>query len=178
MITGYIAPGIWCVFFILGYFLPFYPHNSLKTQNFKKMKKSLEILWFYTSVPKIIIICYTVLEIWCATDRRTDKWKKWHIEVGAPPEKRLSCGNRNYFPYSSFFAPNLCSTQGCECKNHWWNVSLLLKKNHEATFLKKYFDLQTAQVQDWEVQHLKCSSDMVFDIQHSNAPYCLSSHSS
>ena len=23
---------------------------------------------FYTSVPKIMIICYTVLEIWCVTD--------------------------------------------------------------------------------------------------------------
>ena len=27
------------LFFILGYFFPFYPLNSPKTQNFKKMKK-------------------------------------------------------------------------------------------------------------------------------------------
>ena len=87
-----------CIFHFGLFFLPFYPHNSLKTQNFKKMKKSLEILWFYTSVPKIMIICYTVLEIWCATDRRTDKRKKGQIEVCAPPKKRLSCENRNYFP--------------------------------------------------------------------------------
>ena len=107
----------------MGYFLPFYPPNSLKNINFKTMKKKtwryyhftlaykkswlypilflkmahdgcnccflfgaisspftsltvqkvkiskkwikrLEILSFYTSVPKIMIICYTVLEIW------------------------------------------------------------------------------------------------------------------
>ena len=31
----------------------------------------------------------TVPEIWCATERdgQTDRWKKWHIEVGAPPKK-------------------------------------------------------------------------------------------
>ena len=28
----------------------------------------LEISSFYTSVPKLMIICYTVLEIWCMTD--------------------------------------------------------------------------------------------------------------
>ena len=32
------------------------------------MKKSLEISWFYTSVPKILIIGYTVHEIWHVTD--------------------------------------------------------------------------------------------------------------
>ena len=41
-------------------------------------------------VPKIMIRWCTVPEIWCATDGQadgqTDGWKKWHIEVGAPPE--------------------------------------------------------------------------------------------
>ena len=32
------------------------------------MKKSLEISWLYTSVPKILIIGYTVHEIWHVTD--------------------------------------------------------------------------------------------------------------
>ena len=36
------------------------PPNSPKNENFKKMKKRLEISSFYTSVPKIMIICYTV----------------------------------------------------------------------------------------------------------------------
>ena len=45
MILCYTVPEIWCVtdellFFILGYFLPFYPPNSLKNENFKKLKKT------------------------------------------------------------------------------------------------------------------------------------------
>ena len=34
----------------------------------KKWKTWLEISSFYTSEPKIMIICYTVPEIWCVTD--------------------------------------------------------------------------------------------------------------
>ena len=56
-------------FAILDHFLPFYPPNDPKNQNFEKMKKKrLEISSFYTSVPKIMIICYTVPEIWRVTD--------------------------------------------------------------------------------------------------------------
>ena len=54
-------------FVILDKFLPFCPANTLKNENIKNEKKALEIS-FYTSVPKIMIICYTVLEIWCVTD--------------------------------------------------------------------------------------------------------------
>ena len=53
-------------FVILDHFLCFYPltpSNSLR----KKRKKCLEIS-FYTSVSKIMIICYTVPEIWHVTD--------------------------------------------------------------------------------------------------------------
>ena len=54
---------------ILGHFLLFYPTNDLNNQYFEKMKKKiLEILSFYTSLPKIVIICSTVSEIWCMTD--------------------------------------------------------------------------------------------------------------
>ena len=56
------------IFFHFGPFLPFYPTNNPKNQNFEKMKKSLEISPFYTSVPQIMIICYIVPEIWCMTD--------------------------------------------------------------------------------------------------------------
>ena len=42
--------------------------NSQKNENSKNWKKGLEILSIYTSVPKIIIICYTVLEIWHVKD--------------------------------------------------------------------------------------------------------------
>ena len=58
-------------FVILGHFLPFYPTNNPKNQNFeeeKKRKKHLEISSFFTSVPKIMIIWYTVPQIWRLTD--------------------------------------------------------------------------------------------------------------
>ena len=65
----YTVPEIWHVIvFILGYF--FCPFTSLiarKIKIKKKRKKSLEISSFYNSIPKIIIICYTVPEIWCVT---------------------------------------------------------------------------------------------------------------
>ena len=53
---------------ILGNFLPFYSPNTLKNENIKNEKKPLEISSSYTSVPKIMIICYTVPEIWHMTD--------------------------------------------------------------------------------------------------------------
>ena len=49
-------------------FLPFYLSNSLKNQNLKKCKKCLEISSFYMSIPKIMIICYSLSEIWHLTD--------------------------------------------------------------------------------------------------------------
>ena len=52
----------------MGHFLLFYLPNSPKNQNLKKWKKHLEISSFYLSAPKIMIICYTVPEIWCETD--------------------------------------------------------------------------------------------------------------
>ena len=49
--------------------LAVYNSNSLKNENFnnKKRKKRLEIPSLYTSVPKIMIICYTVPDM--ARDR-------------------------------------------------------------------------------------------------------------
>ena len=43
-------------------FLPFYPLSTRKIKILKKWKKRLEIS-FYKSVPKIVIICYTVTQI-------------------------------------------------------------------------------------------------------------------
>ena len=67
-----MVPEIWSAtvrffFVILGNFLPYYLPNNPENQNFEKMKKHLEIS-FYTSVPKIIIICHTVPEIWHVMD--------------------------------------------------------------------------------------------------------------
>ena len=52
-------------------FCPFTPLTTPKIRFWKKWKKKkcLEISSFYTSAPKIMIICYIVPEIlWCMTD--------------------------------------------------------------------------------------------------------------
>ena len=52
-------------FLVLDHFLSFYtPPSPVTTQ---RTKKHLEISSFYTSVQKILIICYTVPEIWHVT---------------------------------------------------------------------------------------------------------------
>ena len=50
-----------------GLFFPFYPSNSPKNENFNNKKNPLEIPSFNTIVPKVMIIGYTVPEIWCMT---------------------------------------------------------------------------------------------------------------
>ena len=42
-------------------------HDACKIKISRKGTKRLQISSFYTSVPKIITICYTVPEIWCMT---------------------------------------------------------------------------------------------------------------
>ena len=57
-----------CYFSFWAIFCTFTP-NSPKNQYLKKKeKKHQEILSFHTNVPKIMIICYTVPEMWCVTD--------------------------------------------------------------------------------------------------------------
>ena len=48
-------------------FCTFTPLTTQKTKISKKLKNHLEMSSFYTSVPKILIICCTVLEIWHMT---------------------------------------------------------------------------------------------------------------
>ena len=55
-------------FVILGYCLPFYPLATRKIKILKKWKKHPEISSIYTSVPKIMIIGYTIPETWSVTD--------------------------------------------------------------------------------------------------------------
>ena len=66
----FLRYGAWRTefFVILDNFLHFYPPKNPKNQNFEEIKKLLEILPFYISLPKIIITCYTVLTIWRVTD--------------------------------------------------------------------------------------------------------------
>ena len=66
-----MAPEIWNVtefFVILGHFLPFYPTNNPKNQNFEKMKKTPgDIIILHTCI-KNHDQCYTIPEIWHMTD--------------------------------------------------------------------------------------------------------------
>ena len=55
------------VFVILDHFCPFSPLTARKMK-ISKMKKNLEISSFYTIVPKILIIVFTVPKIWRMTD--------------------------------------------------------------------------------------------------------------
>ena len=64
---------VWCVTdVIIFHFRPFFalsPPSQPKKSKLKKIEKNpLEILSFYTSVPKSMIICYTAPEIWHETD--------------------------------------------------------------------------------------------------------------
>ena len=61
----------WAGHNFLSFWATFCPFTHLTTQKInilKKFKKRLEILPFYTSIPKTIIICYTGPEIWRVTD--------------------------------------------------------------------------------------------------------------
>ena len=57
-----------CYFSFWTIFCPFTLLTARKMKISKKWKKILEVSSFYTSVPKIIIIWYTVPEIWRMTD--------------------------------------------------------------------------------------------------------------
>ena len=57
-----------CYFSFWAIFFPFTPLTVQKLKNSKKWKKTLEISSFNTGVPKIMIICFTVPEIWHVTD--------------------------------------------------------------------------------------------------------------
>ena len=72
--------------FILGYFCHFTPLTTQKIKIFLKWKQNLEVSSFYTCVPKIMVTWLMIPEIWCIRYRRTDRWKKWHLELGAPPK--------------------------------------------------------------------------------------------
>ena len=57
-----------CNYFSFWAIFCFTPLTDRKIKISRKWKNNPEILSFYTSVPKIIIICYTVLETWRVID--------------------------------------------------------------------------------------------------------------
>ena len=76
MIICYTVPEIWRTSSIIyfGIFFAFlfpypYPLNSQKKWKFQKNKQKYRKTWsFHTSVPKIMLICYAVREIWHMTN--------------------------------------------------------------------------------------------------------------
>ena len=118
MVRLYIVPGIWRVTDVIAIshfelFFALYPHPhhptllvpAQKIKILKKWNKHLEIFSFYICVPKIMIRWCKVSEIWCKTDGRTDRCKKWDIEVGAPPKIPQYCklANKNFLPPNEKF---------------------------------------------------------------------------
>ena len=71
-------------------FCPFTPLATQKLKLKKKYAKTHLEISFYTCVPKIMTTWCMVPEIWWTTDGQMDEWKKWHIEVGAPPKNLIS----------------------------------------------------------------------------------------
>ena len=72
MIIGYTVSEIWhvtdVIIFHFGLYFSLLPPNSPKNEKFKTIKKHLEISSFNKNVPKIMIICFTVPEVWHVTD--------------------------------------------------------------------------------------------------------------
>ena len=84
MITCHTAPEIWCltnviaIFFILGYFLPFYPPKNLKNENFYKLKKTPgDIIILHQCTKNHDHMLYCSL-IWCV-DRCNSYFSFWAI---------------------------------------------------------------------------------------------------
>ena len=126
-----------CYFSFLGYFLPFYPNLPEKwkfQKNEKKQKKTktLEILSFHLSVPKIMIICYAVPEIWCMTDviifhfglffalLLSQQLKKWKFKKNAWRYNILhKCTkNHNHMVYCS----RDMTSDRCNCYFSFWPI--------------------------------------------------------
>ena len=60
--------GCNCCFSFWAISSPFTWLAAQKLKISKQLKKDLEISSFYTSVPKVMIICYVVPETWRVTD--------------------------------------------------------------------------------------------------------------
>ena len=101
MIICYTVPEIGHMtdknfFFFLGYFLPFYPlphpPNSPKKSKFQKNEKTIWKYHHFTHVyQKLWLdgVWFLRCGVW-QTGGQTDRWKRWHIEVCAPPKKHFS----------------------------------------------------------------------------------------
>ena len=93
MIIYYTVFEIWqvtdvIVVFHFGQFFSFYPLTAQKINISKKWKKHLEVHHFTHAYQKLWLYDVGFLRYVC--DRQTEGWKKWHIEVGAPPKNFIT----------------------------------------------------------------------------------------
>ena len=125
----------------MGYFFPFYPPNSPKNQHFTKWKKCQILL----SVPKIMIICYTVPEMRHVVNvivifhfelfffpftplitrkmKISKKWKK-HLDISSFYTSRVRISASHFTICEAFF-------------KFEWNWELYFKFFNENAKLKK-----------------------------------------
>ena len=93
------------IFFILDNFLPIYALKTQKIKILRKPKKHLEILSLYNSVPKIMIICYTVPDM--ARDRCNCYFSFWAIFCPFTPltaqKVKISKKWKKHLEISSFY---------------------------------------------------------------------------
>ena len=114
-------------------FCPFTPLTTQKIKILKNWKKHLEISSFYTSVPKIMIICYTVPEIWHVTNvivifilgyflpfllaqkmKISKKWKQETLHIVTIAMTCCSLASPWKFQY---FQRHICNS----VKHPWWS---------------------------------------------------------
>ena len=130
------------MYFILGNFLTFHPLNSPKNKNFKKKKrkKTPGHTSFYASTPKIMIICYTVLEIWCVTDVIVI-FHFWLVFALLPPNS-LKNENFNkmekYLEISSFYTSVPKIMIICHTIPERWHATYIIVIFHFGLFLPFY----------------------------------------
>ena len=104
-------------------FFPFYPLTTQKIKILKKWKKHLEISSLYNSVPKIIIICSHVPEIWHVTNN----WKIIRFDYKIHNECLEKVDHAKYFGVHID-------------KKHLWKYhvsSITSKANHCRHFLQQ-----------------------------------------
>ena len=108
-----------------AFFFAFLPPNSPKNQNFKKWEKHLEISSFYTSVPKNMIIGYTVPEICHVTDIivifHFGLFLALFYPANTPKNENLKKW-KNYLKISSFYTSVLKDMIICYTVPEIWHV--------------------------------------------------------
>ena len=108
-------------FVILDHFLPFYPSNNPKNQNFEKIKKNLEILTFYTCVAKMAIIWCMVPEILSATDWIVCHFGSFFTLLGGPNNPKNQNFEKIKKPTGNIIS-HMCSINDNHMMNCSWDM--------------------------------------------------------